>query len=153
MKSMSLPAYALPLLAAVIGNILYHLSSKSAPAAASPFAILSMVYMVGFLGSATLALTLDGTKPATLLPLLAQPAILILALAVILIEVGFLYAYRAGAPVSTSSLVVNSTVALVLAGIGVLVFREGLNWRMALGMIITIVGVALIATSKSQAPS
>ncbi len=150
---MSLPTYALPLLVAIIGNILYHLSSRAAPAGASPFAILAMVYLIGFIGTLGLAVFVDGAKPATILSLLGRPAILVLALAVVLIEVGFLYAYRAGAPVSTSSLVVNGTVALVLAGIGALILREENDWRMVLGMAITIIGVALIATSKSAAPS
>lgn len=150
---MSLPNYALPLLAAIIGNILYHLSSKAAPAGSSPFTILAIVYFFGFAGCAVMALVLEGPTAAKLGGLVSKPAVLVLALAVVLIEVGFLYAYRAGAPVSTSSLLVNATVALALAGMSTILFREGVNAQMAVGMVVALIGVALIATAKAAHPN
>ena len=149
---MSLPNYALPLLAAILGNILYHLSSKAAPTGSSPFTILAVVYLFGFLGSAMMAFALEGPTAAKLGGLATKPAVVILALAVVLIEVGFIYAYRMGAPVSTSSLLVNATVAFALAGIGTILFREGVNAQMAVGMVVALIGVALVATAKAAHP-
>lgn len=150
---MSLPNYALPLLAAILGNVLYHLSSKAAPAGSSPFTILAVVYLFGFIGTAAMALVLEGPSAAKLGALATKPAVLILALAVVLIEVGFLYAYRAGAPVSTSSLLVNATVALALAGMSTILFHERINAQMAVGMVVALIGVGLIATAKAAHPN
>jgi drug/metabolite transporter (DMT)-like permease len=43
---------------------------------------------------------------------------------IVLVEIGFLIAYRSGWTLGNASLVANATVAVALLGLGVLVFRE-----------------------------
>lgn len=137
--------------AALIGNLLYHLASRSAAEGGSPFAMLAVVYLVAFIGTAALAIGVEGVRAGDIARGLTRPPVLLLALAVPLIEAGFLWAYRYGAPVSTASLMVNASVAVMLALIGILLFREGFNARMAAGFVLTLAGVALIGWGKGSA--
>jgi len=67
-----------------------------------------------------------------------------LAGGVVLIEAGFLLAYRAGWKLSTASLVANVGSSLLLVLIGVTAFGEELSRTTAAGLALAIAGLALI---------
>jgi drug/metabolite transporter (DMT)-like permease len=137
------------LAAALFGNILYHLMSRSASAGGKPFTMLAIVYALATGLAVTLAVLAESARPADLLRPLGMPAVAALALAVVMIEAGFLWAYGQGAPVSTSSLLVNAGVAVVLALLGVVLFREGVNARLIGGFALALAGVWLIGTARA----
>lgn len=143
--------WALGLLAALLGNVLYHLMSKSASAGGKPFTLLAIVYAVATALAVTLAVFAESARPADLVRPLTTPAVLALALAVVMIEAGFLWAYGRGAPVGSASLIVNAGVAVVLAVLGVLLFREGVNMRLIGGFALALAGVWLIGTARTAA--
>jgi drug/metabolite transporter (DMT)-like permease len=148
----SVPPYLAPLLATLAGNCVYHLASRGAAQKAPPFATLAVVYVLAAALSLGFAVTVERMSVASLARSLTQPTALLLAAAVVLIEVGFLFAYRRGAPISSSSLLVNASVAVVLALLGVSVLGERMSRQAIVGMVLTLTGVLIIATVPTTQP-
>jgi drug/metabolite transporter (DMT)-like permease len=142
----TIPPYLAPLLATLVGNCVYHLASRGAAEKAPPFATLAVVYVLAAALSLGLALTTERMSVASIARSLTQPTALLLAGAVVLIEVGFLFAYRRGAPISSSSLLVNASVAVILALLGVSLLGERISRQAIVGMVVTLTGVVIIAT-------
>lgn len=67
-----------------------------------------------------------------------------LGVALVGLELGFLWAYRAGWQMNLAALVSNLWVTLLLIPIGFIVFRETLSWQNILGVTLAIVGLVLI---------
>ena len=60
------------------------------------------------------------------------------------LEVGFIYAYKAGWQVSVASIVQNSFLAVALIVVGYLVYQEALTWNKIVGIIICLAGLGVI---------
>jgi drug/metabolite transporter (DMT)-like permease len=60
------------------------------------------------------------------------------------LELGFLLAYRAGWNLSLASLVSNTTVALLLIPVGLLLFKEELKPVHIVGVLLALVGLVLV---------
>jgi drug/metabolite transporter (DMT)-like permease len=67
-----------------------------------------------------------------------------MAAGAVLIEFGYLLAYRAGGRVSTSSVLATTLASLLLIPAGVYLFSERLSWMNVLGIAFALVGIALI---------
>jgi uncharacterized membrane protein YdcZ (DUF606 family) len=135
----------LPILMAVTGGVLYHVSQKSIPKQVSPFATIIIAYAVGML-CCFVALLLV-TREAVLTDSLrdANWAVWLLGVSTAIIEISILLAYRAGWHISVTSVVVNISVALVLLPIGLLLFREHVSWINAAGIACCLFGLFLLS--------
>src|SRR5262249_33309413 len=103
-----------PLLLAVAGSLVYHASAKSIPRSLDPTAALLGLYGTALAGSA-IAYALLRSGPATLeLSRFWHPTVAMVGLGALMIELGFLLAYRAAWPVSVASVVTNAMVAVLL---------------------------------------
>ena len=131
-----------PLLLALAGAVVYHLSQKAVPGAASPFVVIGAAYAVGLAVCVGVVLASGAPVGATLRE--AWRPALGVGLGALTIEAGFLLAYRAGWPLSTASLVVNVAVAVVLLAVGVAAFGEALTARQWVGAAACLVGLALL---------
>ena len=133
-----------PLLLIVAANTLYHLSTRNAPASAHPFAILPLAYLLG----AALSLALFFLLPheGTLLKNLRQaaPTAAALGIAIVALEAGFLFLYRAGWRLSIGALCANLLLAVILLAVGVFVYREPLTARHLLGVAVCLLGLVLV---------
>ncbi|MBI1766382.1 MAG: EamA family transporter [Acidobacteria bacterium] len=138
-----------PLLLAITGGVLYHLGQKSVPRSVSPFAAILLAYAVGSLCCVLALVTLPQERPllASLLASLraANGAVALIGIGAVVIEIGFLLAYRAGWNISTASVLTNISVALILLPIGVLLFKEQLSWRNAVGVVCCLLGLYLLS--------
>ena len=67
-----------------------------------------------------------------------------IGLAVVGLEVGMLYAYRVGWPVSEASIVQAAILGIVLLIVGALLFHETLTPSKVIGIIICMVGLYFI---------
>ena len=67
-----------------------------------------------------------------------------LALAIIGLDLGFILLYRTGFEVSLGALVTQTAAAMLLVGIGVLVFREKLDLAQGVGIVLCLVGLWLV---------
>lgn len=132
----------------IVSNVFYHIIQKVTPQDANP--VLSLA--VSYLAAALLCVALlpvfplkDGFK-ASLLRL--NWTSLALALTLVGLEVGFLLAYRAGWQVSMAGLVSNATVSLILLPVGIVLFRDKLSSTNLIGVLITVLGLALMNWRK-----
>jgi len=129
----------------LFGGVLYHISQKSVPRTVNPFAAIMSAYVIGAaLCAVALAFDRGG---ANLLDSVRNSnwAVVALGVGALIIEVGFLLAYRAGWNISVASVVTNISVALILIPIGLLVFKEQLSLRSAAGIACCLLGLYLIS--------
>ena len=136
-------SYIWPIALAVLSNVVYHLSSKSLPEDVSPFASLTVTYLIAALVSAGLHFTLNGVSLIKEYSRLNW-APFVLGLVIVGLEAGFMYAYKAGWQVSTAALVQSCFLAVLLILVGWLFFKEALTWKKLAGAAICLIGIAFI---------
>ena len=69
---------------------------------------------------------------------------IVLALAIVGLEVGYVFVYRAGWNVSSASVVANIGLACVLIVVGYLLYKENVSFNQIVGIIVCMVGLVLI---------
>lgn len=137
-----------PLFLIVGSNLVYQLSSRGAAKGVNPFAALVAAYAIA--AAASLALFFATSKGAALGAQLRglNLANVLLGLAIVGLEGGFLCLYRAGWSASVGPIVTYSAVAVLLLLVGALFLGEHVGWRQVLGVALCLAGIALV-TSKS----
>jgi multidrug transporter EmrE-like cation transporter len=68
----------------------------------------------------------------------------LLGLVIVGLEVGFLYAYKAGWAVSTASVVQSAFLALALIAVGALLYKEAVTPNKLVGIALCLVGLVFI---------
>ena len=137
-------ASPLPLLVALGGVVLYHLSQKSVAGDVAPFVVVGLAYAVG-LATCIVVVLASGTPLVETVRSAWRPALGI-GLGALIIEVGFLLAYRAGWPLSSAGLLVNVAAALLLLVVGLVAYHEVLSVRQWVGVAACVVGLILISS-------
>ena len=137
-------SHYLPIAMIIFGGALYHVAQKSVPRAVNPFAAIIIAYAIGIsLGVVGLAFDrgggslLDSVKDSNW-------AVVAIGAGALIIEVGFLLAYRAGWNLSTASVITTVSVAVILIPVGMFVFKEHLSLRSAAGIACCLLGLYLI---------
>lgn len=135
--------YFLPLVMVICCNLGYHLLSKSLPSNINPFIGLSATYGVAFLGSLLLfaitKVTIYSNQKVNI-----NMYNLLLGIVIIGVEGGYMLMYRAGWEVSKASIVANIVLAILLLFIGAIVFHESVAVKKIAGIILCVLGIALI---------
>ena len=67
-----------------------------------------------------------------------------LGVSIVGLEVGFIFAYKAGWPVSTAATVQSAFLAIALMVAGLLFFHEAITWNKVVGIVICLIGLAFI---------
>ena len=129
---------------AIVATVGYHLVLKVTPANVNPVLSLAATYLVVSVALVTVYLLAPAATPAREAVKLLNWTVFALAAAIILLDVGFLMLYRSGFDVSLGQLVTQSAAALLLLGLGVLLFRERLNLANLAGIALCVVGLWLI---------
>lgn len=134
-------SYLWPIMLVVAANIVYQICAKSVPKGMDAMASMTVTYLVGAACSAVLFYVLNrhGSLLAEYRKLNAAP--FLLGISVVGLEVGFLYAYKIGWPVSTASMVQSAFLALALLAVGALVYHESISASKLLGACICLVGL------------
>ena len=127
----------------IAGNIAYHLLNKSVAPNAHPFASLVATYGTGLLFSVIVLAFSSSQGVAGGLKELNW-ASYVLGLVVVLLEVGFLLAYRAGWKISVAAVYSNVAVGLLLLPIGYLFYREALTATNLAGILLAVVALVLM---------
>lgn len=133
----------LTLLLAAAGNVIYHLGQKSIAPHANPMVALMAVYAVAFVLAGLSAPFFDSGDVGLREQLFAWP-VPATAAGIVLIEVGFLLAYRSGGSPQWAGVAVASLAAMLLIPLSVVFFRESLSSARILGVLLTLGGLALI---------
>lgn len=135
-------AYAWPIGLIVLSNIIYHICAKSMPEVNS-FAALMVTYLVG--AACALALFLAGDHGSVGRELSKMNwAPYALGVAIVGLELGNIYAYKAGWPISTAAIVQSCFLAAALVIVGLLLYQEPVTWNKAVGVLICLVGLFFI---------
>ena len=129
----------------ITGVIVYHLSQKSIPRDANPFAALAVAYLIAFaISVAALIFRGDFRKGTQLFENQDWRPVLFLGLTAVAIELGYLYAYRTGWKISTTGITTGAFTTTALTIIGVLWFKEELTLLHATGIGLCILGIVCI---------
>jgi drug/metabolite transporter (DMT)-like permease len=129
---------------AVVATVAYHIVLKLTPAAANPFLSLAVTYAavtVLFVGVYAFA---PGTSPLRESLHALNWTAVALAVAILLLDLGYLMLYRTGFDVSLGQLVTQSAAALLLLILGVAVLREKLTLVNVGGILLCVAGLWLI---------
>ena len=130
---------------AVASTFGYHLVIKLTPATVNPLVSLAVTYAtVTVLFASAAVLLPDGPSLRESLRHVNWTA-LALAGTIVGLDLGFLLLYRAGFELSLAQVVTQSTAALLLIGVGVLVFRERLSLANVAGIVLCVAGLWLIS--------
>ncbi len=143
-----IPLYPLAIGLTIFANVGYHLCQKAIRPDVSAGASLLATYAIALVVSAIAWPWLGGGE--ALVPALRRlgPATYALGGFVVLLELGFLLAYRAGWTLGVAALYSNAAVALVLLPVGLIAFAEGLDLRKALGLLLAFSGLLLLGGSR-----
>ena len=129
---------------AIVATVAYHVILKLTPAGANPFLSLMLTYSaVTVLFAGVLVLAPGEFAWREEVRQLNWTAIA-LAFAIIGLDLGFILLYRTGFEVSLGALVTQTAAAMLLVGIGVLVFREKLDLSHGVGIVLCLVGLWLV---------
>ena len=139
-------AYIWPIALVVISNIAYQICAKSVPRDMSPLASLTVTYLVGAAVSGILYFVLERGQGSSLLKEYSRLnwSPFVLGIVIVGLEVGFIYAYKAGWQVSTAAIVQSSVLAAALLFVGFALYHESLTWQKLVGTVICLVGITFI---------
>ena len=136
-------AFIWPIGLVVLSNVLYQICAKSVPRGMDPFASLTITYLMAAVVSAALYFSFGGRDLIKEYSRLNW-APFVLGIVIVGLEVGFIFAYKAGWPVSTASIVQSSFLSVALIVVGWLLYRETLSWNKLVGVAICLVGLIVI---------
>lgn len=137
-------SYWLPIFLVIISNTAYQIIAKSTPANVNPLASLAVTYLVGSLLSFVLLIVLNKNISITEEFSKLNWTAYALGFAVVGIEVGTIYAYQNGWPVSLLSIVQCSFVTIILIFVGYFLFKERFDLNKILGIVICLIGLYFI---------
>ena len=134
-----------PLLVVVGANTVYNISAKSTPADVNSFASLAVSYTIGMVLSVVMFFITSDNK--NLIAELSKTnwTALALGVAIVALEFGYVCLYRSGWKISVGTLVANISLACVLLVVGILLYKETISLKQIIGIIISAIGLVLIA--------
>lgn len=137
--------YIWPLVLILLSNTMYQICAKSVPEGMNPFASLTITYAVGTIASLGMYFLL--TKDSNLIREYKEVnwAPFVLGIVIVGLEVGYIYAYKAGWAVSTCQIVQAAILAVILIFVGYFLYKEGITWNKIVGIIVCLAGLGLIS--------
>ena len=134
-----------PLLIVVGANTVYNISTKSTPSNVNSFASLAVSYAIGMVFSVIMFYNTSYNKNIIAEVSKTNWTALVLGIAIVALEFGYICIYRAGWKISVATLIANISLACVLMIVGVLLYKETISLKQIMGIIISGVGLVLIA--------
>lgn len=132
-------------LLAIAGQVLYHVTQKSISPSTHPVISLLMFYLLA--AALTLPLFLMFPLAGSVVDEIKKLnwAVYGVAASIVLIEIGFLLAYRAGAELSSAAVLTAAIVAVSTLLIGAIFFRESLSIAKLSGIALCLGGIGLMS--------
>ena len=137
-------AYIWPIALVVLSNTLYQVCAKSVPDGMNPLASLTVTYLVGAAVSCAMYFILNRNANLLREIRLTNWAPIVLGIVIVGLEVGFIYAFRAGWQISMAQIVSSAVLAVILIFVGYLLYHEAITWNKIIGIIICLAGLVLI---------
>ena len=133
-----------PILIVILSNTFYNVCMKSMPSDVNPFGALMVTYLVATIISAVIFVYAVGPSNVSAEISKINWTSVILALAIVGLEVGYVFVYRAGWAVNTASVVANIGLACVLIFVGYFLYEENVSLNQIVGIIVCMFGLVLI---------
>lgn len=137
-------SYIWPIALVVLSNMLYQICAKSVPEGMNPLASLTVTYLVGAAVSCALYFILNRNANLLREIRLTNWAPIVLGVVIVGLEVGFIYAFRAGWQISMAQIVSSAVLAVILIFVGYLLYHEAITWNKIAGIIVCLAGLVLI---------
>lgn len=137
-------SYIWPIALVVLSNTLYQVCAKSVPDGMNPLASLTVTYLVGAVVSCAMYFILNRNANLLREIRLTNWAPIVLGIVIVGLEVGFIYAFRAGWQISMAQIVSSAVLAVILIFVGYLLYHEAITWNKIIGIIICLAGLVLI---------
>ena len=137
-------SYIWPIALVVLSNTVYQICAKSIPETVNPLAALTITYLTAAAASVVLYCVLN--RDVNLIQQWRQInwASIVLGLVLVGLEVGFIYAYKAGWQVSTAATVQSAFLAILLLVVGLVLYREAITWNKIVGVVVCLIGLAIL---------
>lgn len=128
----------------IVSSLLYHVAQKATPSDINPLISLIITYFVAMI--ICIIVYIMSQQKGDIVEDFKKVnwAIFALGIAVLGIEIGFLYAYRAGWNISKANLLTSSMIVILLIPIGILFYNEKITLVNLVGVVCCIFGVGLI---------
>lgn len=133
-----------PIILIVLSNIIYNLCAKLTPSKINPLAGLTITYVVSAFFSAFLYKLLNHNSSLLAEYRHLNISLVAFGLALVGLEAGSIYMYRAGWNISVGQIVHSGLLAICLILIGIFAFHENINLNKILGIIMVFLGIYLI---------
>ena len=137
-------AYIWPIALVIICNTVYQVCAKSVPVEINPLASLTVTYLVATIMSGLLYVWLGESVDFLGEYRKLNWAPFVLGAVIVGLEAGWIYAYKAGWPVSTGFIVQSSVLAAALLLVGYWLYQEPLAWNKIVGVAICLIGLVVI---------
>lgn len=133
-----------PILLIILSNTIYNVCTKSTPSNVNAFGALMITYIVAaFLTAIIFVFLVKPENVAFELTKINWTSV-VLGMAIVGLELAYIFAYRAGWKVSSASLVANIGLAIVLIFVGALLYGENISLKQVLGIFVCCGGLFLI---------
>jgi len=136
--------FYLPVILMIVGTTSYHIAQKSVPGSVNPVFSLVINYLTALAGT----MLLIPLYPARTAGPWSLKAInwgsAAVGVSIVGVELAVLLAYRSGWRVSLLSVIGNTASALLLVGVGLAFFHEQLSARNVTGVVLCLIGLAMI---------
>jgi len=133
-----------PIMLLVFSNVFYHVCTKSVPESLNPYAMMAGTYLIGMLLSLALYFILSPEKNLAVEVGRMNWTTLMLGIAVVGLEVGAIYMYKAGWNISVGNLIQSTILTVVLIVIGVLIYKETITASQIFGILLCASGLFFI---------
>ena len=136
--------YIWPIGIIVVANIIYNITTKETPQGANAFLSLSITYGVAMVATFLIFFfTRKGESIGVAFGKLNWTSY-VLGIAIIGLELGYIFAFRNGWQVNMTSIVANIILAISLVVVGLLLYHEKLSITQVIGVVLCLGGLVLV---------
>lgn len=136
--------FYLPIILTIVCTTAYHVAQKSVPSQLNPLFSLAINYLTALAGTLVLIPLFPARTAGPWSVKGINWASAALGISIVGVELAVLLAYRTGWRVSILSVIGNTASALLLVGVGLAAFHEHLSARNVAGVLLCIIGLALV---------
>lgn len=138
-------SYLWPITVLILSNVCYQVTAKKLPEQIDTFIAMVITYLITAVISLVLYFTI-GNKELTISQQLTHInwATILLGVSVVGLEVGAIFAYKAGWEISILSIAQSAVLAIILILVGYFFFKEAITADKIIGILICLVGLYFI---------
>ncbi len=137
-------SYIWPLALVIVSNLVYQICAKSIPSGLNPFASLTISYLLAAFLSFLFYFLINKDSNIFAEYRKLNWSSFLLGLSLLGMELGWIYAFKAGWEISTAQIIQSAILGSLLLLVGIIFFKEKVSWNKFLGIAICLVGLVVI---------